>query len=58
VCFQWGRLSDKWGLAKAEMSWFSALCGDDYEFLGVTETGLLSSWERCRDIALGAEVGG
>jgi alkanesulfonate monooxygenase len=41
-----------------EVSWFSALCDDDYEFLGVPDRGLLSSWEHCRDIALTAEAGG
>src|ERR1700722_8665343 len=41
-----------------EVSWFSALCDDDYEFLGVPEAGLLSSWEHCRDIALVAEQAG
>lgn len=41
-----------------EVSWFSALCDDDYEFLGVSDPGLLSSWEHCRDIALTAEAGG
>lgn len=40
------------------MAWFAALCDDDYEFLGVTEPGLLSSWAHCREIALGAEAGG
>ncbi len=44
--------------ARCEVSWFSALCDDDYEFLGVPEPGLISSWEHCRDIALGAEAGG
>ncbi len=38
-----------------EMSWFSALCDDDYEFLGAPDPLLLSSWEHCRDIVLGAE---
>jgi sulfoquinovose monooxygenase len=41
-----------------EISWFSALCDDDYEYLGVPDPGLLSSWEHCRDIALAAEAGG
>ena len=41
-----------------EVSWFSALCDDDYEFLGVPDPGLLASWEHCRDIALTAEAGG
>jgi len=39
----------------AEISWFSALCDDDYEFLGVPEPQLASSWEHCRAIALTAE---
>jgi len=41
-----------------EVSWFSALCDDDYEFLGVPDPKLKSSWEHCRDIVLGAEAGG
>ena len=41
-----------------EISWFSALCDDDYEFLGVPDPALQSSWEHCRDIALAAEAGG
>lgn len=39
----------------AEVSWFSALCSDDYQFLGVPDGDLRSSWEHCRDIALTAE---
>jgi alkanesulfonate monooxygenase len=41
-----------------EISWFSALCDDDYEFLGVPDPGLRSSWEHCRNIVLTAEKGG
>ncbi|WP_309604174.1 LLM class flavin-dependent oxidoreductase [Phenylobacterium sp.] len=41
-----------------EVSWFSALCDDDYEFLGVPDAALQSSWEHCRNIALTAETGG
>jgi alkanesulfonate monooxygenase len=41
-----------------EVSWFSALCDDDYEFLGVSDPLLKSSWEHCRDIVLQAEAGG
>ncbi len=41
-----------------EISWFSALCDDDYEFLGVPDDKLKSSWEHCRDIVLQAEAGG
>jgi alkanesulfonate monooxygenase len=42
----------------SEVAWFSALCDDDYEFLGVADPALQSSWEHCRDIALTAEAGG
>ncbi|MHB8286334.1 MAG: LLM class flavin-dependent oxidoreductase [Caulobacteraceae bacterium] len=45
-------------LPPCEVSWFSALCDDDYEFLGVRDPALLSSFEHCRDIALTAESGG
>ena len=41
-----------------EISWFSALCDDDYEFLGVPDSALASSWEHCRDIVMQAESGG
>ncbi|MDX3909057.1 MAG: LLM class flavin-dependent oxidoreductase [Sphingobium sp.] len=41
-----------------EVSWFSALCDDDYEFLGKPDPKLASSWEHCRDIVLQAESGG
>ena len=41
-----------------EVSWFSALCDDDYEFLGVPDPRLHSTWEHCRDIVLQAETGG
>lgn len=41
-----------------EVSWFAALCDDDYEFLGVPDPKLKSSWEHCRDIVLQAESGG
>ena len=45
-------------LPPCEVSWFSALCDDDYEFLGVPDPRLKSSWEHCRDIVLQAEAGG
>jgi alkanesulfonate monooxygenase len=45
-------------VSEYEISWFSALCDDDYEHLGVVEPALQSSWEHCRDIALAAEAGG
>jgi alkanesulfonate monooxygenase len=41
---------------RCEVSWFSALCDDDYEQLGVVEPELLSSWSHCRDIVLRAEA--
>ena len=41
-----------------EVSWFSALCDDDYEFLGHPDPALASSWEHCRNIVLTAETGG
>lgn len=42
-------------LEAIEVSWFSALCSDDYAYLGVPDGALRSSWEHCRDIALTAE---
>lgn len=41
-----------------EVSWFSALCDDDYEFLGVADPALRSSWDHCRNLVLTAEKGG
>jgi len=41
-----------------EVAWFSALCDDDYEFLGAPDPALASSFEHCRNIALTAEAGG
>jgi len=41
-----------------EVSWFAALCDDDYEFLGVADPLLASSWEHCRDITLTADRNG
>lgn len=38
-----------------EVSWFAALCDDDYEYLGQPDPRLLSGWSHCRDIALQAE---
>jgi len=45
-------------LKAAEVSWFSALCSDDYQFLGVPDATLKSSWAHCRDIVLEAEEQG
>ncbi len=38
-----------------ELAWFSALCDDDYEFLGQPDPALFSSFEHCRNIVLTAE---
>ena len=45
-------------LDASEVSWFSALCSDDYQFLGVPDGDLRSSWEHCRVILLEAEQQG
>jgi alkanesulfonate monooxygenase len=42
-------------LDAVEVAWFSALCADDYEFLGVPDGRLRSSWGHCRDIVLAAD---
>jgi alkanesulfonate monooxygenase len=41
-----------------EVAWFAALCDDDYEFLGVPDPALQSSFDHCREIVLAAERGG
>ena len=46
------------GLDAAEVSWFAALCSDDYRFLGVPEGDLRSSWEHCSAIVKRAEANG
>ncbi len=45
-------------LNAVEVSWFSALCSDDYAYLGVPDGALRSSWAHCRDILLEAEAQG
>lgn len=35
---------------KVEVAWFSALCADDYKFLGVPDGKLRSSYEHCGNI--------
>jgi alkanesulfonate monooxygenase len=45
-------------LGAAEVSWFAALCSDDYRFLGVPEGDLRSSWEHCAAILRRAEANG
>jgi alkanesulfonate monooxygenase len=42
-------------LREPEVGWFSALCDDDYEFLGVPDPKLRISWDHCRDIVRCAE---
>jgi alkanesulfonate monooxygenase len=46
------------GSVGCEVSWFGPLCDDDYEFLGVPDPALLSSWEHCRNVVLRAEEAG
>lgn len=41
-----------------EISWFAALCDDDYEQLGIVDPNLQSSWDHCRRIVQQAEVSG
>ena len=41
---------------KVEVSWFSALCSDDYEFLGVPDDRLRSSYEHCGAIVRKADA--
>jgi len=43
---------------RPEVAWFSALCDDDYEYLGVPDASLRSSWAHCRDIVTTAERNG
>ncbi|MEX0969401.1 MAG: LLM class flavin-dependent oxidoreductase [Paracoccaceae bacterium] len=42
-------------LTAAEVSWFAALCSDDYQFLGVPDGDLRSSWAHCSGILQEAE---
>ncbi len=42
-------------LDAAEVSWFSALCSDDYRYLGVPDPALRSSWGNCSNIVKAAE---
>lgn len=45
-------------LDAAEVSWFAALCSDDYQFLGVPDGDLRSSWAHCSNIVKTAEAQG
>lgn len=40
---------------KVEVAWFAPLCDDDYEFLGVEDERLQSTWEHTSDILLSAD---
>jgi alkanesulfonate monooxygenase len=42
----------------SEVAWFSALCDDDYEFLGVPDASLRSSYEHCASIVRTAQANG
>ena len=43
-------------LDAAEVSWFSALCSDDFQFLGQPDGALRSSWAHCSNIVTQAET--
>jgi len=43
------------GLDASEVSWFAPLCSDDFEYLGVPDGKLRSSWENTSRIVLKAE---
>ena len=45
-------------LDPVEVSWFSALCSDDFQYLGVPDGTLRSSWSHCSDIIKKAEAQG
>jgi alkanesulfonate monooxygenase len=42
-------------MSPLEISWFGALCDDDYEQLGVVNPDLRSSWDHCSSIVRAAE---
>lgn len=45
-------------LKGVELSWFAPLCNDDYEFLGVPDPQLRSSFANTKNIVLAAEAAG
>jgi alkanesulfonate monooxygenase len=51
-------MSTQDGGRSPEVAWFSALCDDDYEYLGVADLSLRSSWNHCREIVTAAETAG
>ena len=45
-------------LTSCEVSWFSALCSDDFRYLGIPDGALRSSWAHCSEIVVQAEKHG
>ena len=41
---------------QCEVAWFSAICSDDYEYLGVPDGSIRSSYEHCGDIVRKADA--
>ena len=41
---------------KCEVAWFSALCSDDYEYLGIPDGSIRSNFEHCGDIVKKADA--
>ena len=41
---------------QCEVAWFSAICSDDYEFLGVPDGSIRSSYGHCGEIVRNADV--
>lgn len=45
-------------MTPVEISWFGALCDDDYEQLGIVQPQLRSSWDHCASIVRAVEDAG
>ena len=45
-------------MRRVEVAWFCPLCDDDYEYLGVPDPRLRSSFPHCRDVVLRSERNG
>ena len=45
-------------LTSCEVSWCSALCSDDFRYLGIPDGALRSSWAHCSEIVVQAEKHG
>ena len=41
---------------KCEVAWFSALCSDDYKFLGIPDGSIRSNFQHCGDIVKMADA--